>query len=323
MSNKGSRIKAQRHDPEDQYRLLFESNPHPMWVYDLDTLEFLTVNEAAIHRYGYSRDEFIGMTIKDIRPPEDIQALLENVSRVTEGLDDAGIWRHKKKDGSIIFVEIVSHTINFNGRRAEMVLANDITKRKQAEDALKLSEEKYRGANKLQREKTIAELYGFIVSALPVFASNVPSQVRHNLIRNFAERFDKNIRPRFEEEIKQLPCGLSVEKSINEGVPEKLDIFMLWLERMFENINIRTNISFEKTDQEGIRANLEFLNCSWEGEAKVNPIFCFICRTIVLRSFTWTKQKGSAQQKSSIANGSKTCRFEIQVKSPVDCAGII
>lgn len=314
-----------------------------MWVYDLDTLEFLTVNEAAIHRYGYSRDEFIGMTIKDIRPPEDIQALLENVSRVTEGLDDAGIWRHKKKDGSIIFVEIVSHTINFNGRRAEMVLANDITKRKQAEEALKLSEEKYRDlfekandaicimdsdlkfrdANKLQREKTIAELYGFIVSALPVFASNVPSQVRHNLIRNFAERFDKNIRPRFEEEIKQLPCGLSVEKSINEGVPEKLDIFMLWLGRMFENINIRTNISFEKTDQEGIRANLEFLNCSWEGEAKVNPIFCFICRTIVLRSFTWTKLKGSAQQKSSIANGSKTCRFEIQVKSSLECAGII
>lgn len=177
MSNKGSRIKAQRHDPEDQYRLLFESNPHPMWVYDLDTLEFLTVNEAAIHRYGYSRDEFIGMTIKDIRPPEDIQVLLENVSRVTEGLDDAGIWRHKKKDGSIICVEIVSHTINFNGRRAEMVLANDIMKRKQAEEALKLSEEKYRDlfekandaicimdsdlkfrdANKLQREKTIAE----------------------------------------------------------------------------------------------------------------------------------------------------------------------
>jgi hypothetical protein len=65
------------------------------------------------------------MTIKDIRPPEDIPDLLENVSRVTEGLDDAGIWRHKKKDGSIIYVEIVSHTINFNDRRAEMVRAND------------------------------------------------------------------------------------------------------------------------------------------------------------------------------------------------------
>lgn len=98
---------------------------------------------------------------------------------------------------------------------------------------------------------------------------------------------------------------------------------MLWLGRMFENMNIRTNTSYKKSDLEGIRANLEFFNCPWKGEAKLNPIFCFICRTIVLRSFTWTKQKGSAQQKSSIANGSKTCRFEIIIKSPVEGEGII
>lgn len=127
-------------ESEEQYKLLFESNPNPMWVYDLETCEFLAVNTAAIHQYGYSREEFLSMTIKDIRPPEDIPALLENISCVTSGLDEAGEWRHIKKDGTVIDVEITSHTIDFSGRRAELVLAYDITDRKRAEDALRANE---------------------------------------------------------------------------------------------------------------------------------------------------------------------------------------
>jgi len=130
-------------ESEKRYRLLFQSNPHPMWVYDLETLAFLDVNEAAIEHYGYSRDEFLAMKITDIRLPEDIPALLENISRVTSGVDRAGGWRHCKKDGSIIYVEITSHTLNFAGRPAEVVLAHDITQRKIAEDALKESEHRY------------------------------------------------------------------------------------------------------------------------------------------------------------------------------------
>ncbi|HYN44952.1 MAG TPA: PAS domain S-box protein, partial [Candidatus Limnocylindrales bacterium] len=144
MSRKKDNIGDKMHDPGDQYRLLFESNPHPMWVYDLETLAFLTVNDAAVHRYGYSRDEFLGMTIKDIRPPEDIPKLIQNISKITAGLDEAGIWKHKKKDGSIIYVEIISHTIDFMGKKAEIVLANDITQRKQAQDALEESERRFR-----------------------------------------------------------------------------------------------------------------------------------------------------------------------------------
>jgi PAS domain S-box-containing protein len=121
---------------EERYRLLFESNPHPMWVYDLETLAFLAVNDAAVRHYGYSRDEFLAMTLKDIRPPEDVPALVENVSRVTEGLDEAGVWRHRKKDGMIIDVEITSHTLAFAGRRAEIVLAHDVTERRRMEAEL-------------------------------------------------------------------------------------------------------------------------------------------------------------------------------------------
>ncbi|MGJ3254270.1 MAG: PAS domain S-box protein [Elainellaceae cyanobacterium] len=124
---------------EERYRLLFESNPHPMWVYDLETFAFLAVNRAAIAHYGYSRDEFLSMTICDIRPSEDVPALLENVACVTEGINRAGIWRHRKKNGTLIDVEITSHTIPFAKRRAEVVLANDVTKRIQAETALRQS----------------------------------------------------------------------------------------------------------------------------------------------------------------------------------------
>ncbi|TVR68787.1 MAG: PAS domain S-box protein [Marinilabiliales bacterium] len=118
---------------EEKYRMLFENNPIPMFVYDLETMAFLGVNNAAVTRYGYSKEEFMAMTLKDIHPKEDIERLEKNVSAVSEGLDEAGVWRHYKKDGSLIFAEIVSHTIEFEKRRAEIVLATDVTEQKLAE----------------------------------------------------------------------------------------------------------------------------------------------------------------------------------------------
>ena len=119
------------------YRRLFEVNPHPMWVYDLETLRFLVVNDAAIRRYGYSREEFLAITLRDIRPPEDVPALLEKVAGVGQGLDRAGLWRHRLKDGSLIDVEITSHALEFDGRRAELVLAIDVTERRRTEEAVR------------------------------------------------------------------------------------------------------------------------------------------------------------------------------------------
>lgn len=131
-------------ESEQRYRELFESHPQPMWVYDLETLCFLAVNNAAVHHYGYARDEFLSMTIKDIRPPQDVSALLENVSKVTSGFARAGTWRHRKKDGTIINVEITSHTLTFAGKSAEVVSVNDVTLRLQTEEALRQAEAKYR-----------------------------------------------------------------------------------------------------------------------------------------------------------------------------------
>jgi PAS domain S-box-containing protein len=114
-------------ESETAYRSMFEANPHPMWVYDLETLRFLAVNDAAVHRYGYAEKEFLAMSIRDIRPEEDVPRLLKNVASVDSGLDPAGLWRHRKRNGELIYVEITSHTIDWKGRRAEVVLAHDVS----------------------------------------------------------------------------------------------------------------------------------------------------------------------------------------------------
>ena len=129
-------------DSEERYRLLFDSNQQPLWVWDVETLAFHTVNNAAVRHYGYSREEFLSMTVKDIRPPEDVPALLNTLSQLPPGSANSAIGRHRKKDGTIIWVEVTSHELLWGGRRARLALANDITDRKRAEEELQISLEK-------------------------------------------------------------------------------------------------------------------------------------------------------------------------------------
>ena len=120
-------------ESEERHRKLFDNNPHPTWVFDRETLRFLAVNAAAVRKYGYSRDEFLAMTLKDIRPPEDVPALLETVKALGEGNESSGAWRHRLKDGTIIDTENTSYALNFLGRAARVVVAVDVTQRKRDE----------------------------------------------------------------------------------------------------------------------------------------------------------------------------------------------
>ncbi|HZV99352.1 MAG TPA: PAS domain S-box protein [Methylophilaceae bacterium] len=121
-------------ESEALYRQMFDANPHPMWVYDLDTLQFLAVNDAAISHYGWSREEFLSMTIADIRPHGEVLRLRQNVPvLIHSGLRFSGEWLHRKKDGTEINVEITSHPLNFSGHVARLVLSYDITERKRGE----------------------------------------------------------------------------------------------------------------------------------------------------------------------------------------------
>jgi PAS domain S-box-containing protein len=127
------RVEEALQQSEARHRKLFDNNPLPTWVYDRESLRFLAVNAAAVRKYGYSNDEFSAITIKDIRPPEDIPVLLESVANAQEGSENVSTWRHRRKDGSIIDVEITSYSLNFSGRPAEVIVAVDVTQRKRDE----------------------------------------------------------------------------------------------------------------------------------------------------------------------------------------------
>ena len=125
---------------EERYRYLFDNNPQPMWVFDEETFAFLAVNTAACRHYGYTREEFLAMTIRDIRPAEDVPVLARQIASETSEYHEAGTWRHCKKDGAVIDVEIASHPLLFEGRRAQLVLATDITERRRLESQLRQSQ---------------------------------------------------------------------------------------------------------------------------------------------------------------------------------------
>jgi PAS domain S-box-containing protein len=109
-----------------RYLSLFILNPEPMWVYDVHTLQILDVNEAAMQRYGYSRHEFLALTIRDLRPEEDVPKLLELLPG-TPNSDRTGPWRHRLNDGSMIQVLITSHSVKFGDRNARLVMAQSLS----------------------------------------------------------------------------------------------------------------------------------------------------------------------------------------------------
>ncbi len=130
-------------ESEERYRMLFESNPVPMWLSDPGTLRFLVVNEAAVRHYGFTREEFLAMTIKAIHPPADIPALLKFLEKEEANATKFGESRHRRKDGTIIQVEIISSPLRFGDREARLVLATDVTEKK-------LLEQKFLHAQRLE-----------------------------------------------------------------------------------------------------------------------------------------------------------------------------
>ena len=130
---------------EAEYRMLFSANPRPMWVFDSETLRFLRVNRAAVEHYGYSEEEFLAMTILDIRPDDEAKRLQSYMAGNRSVLQRAGAWLHRRKDGSLLEVTIDSHGIELDGRKARLVLAHDVT------ETNRISRENVRYNKELQR----------------------------------------------------------------------------------------------------------------------------------------------------------------------------
>jgi PAS domain S-box-containing protein len=160
---------AELQESEKKYRHLFENNPMPMWIIDVNTFQFLNVNDAAIDHYGYSMEDFLSMTAVDIRPETEREKFIQLERSPNWNVRDRGSWKHLKKDGSIIDVEIITHEISYEGKKARFILANDIT-------------EKVRAEEKLAHEK---QLLRTLIDNLPDYIYFKDTEFRH-LVNNKA-----------------------------------------------------------------------------------------------------------------------------------------
>ncbi|TVR17531.1 MAG: PAS domain S-box protein [Balneolaceae bacterium] len=141
-----NRINSSLRNSEKAYRDFFNLSPLPIYVYDIETLKFVDVNKAAIEHYGYSREEFLSLTLRDIRPKEDLtdyeQIMLDFNNSNSNYFE--GVFRHQKKNGTIIDVRLKTNVFDQNGKRARLALVNDITKQLQAERELVWSEQRFK-----------------------------------------------------------------------------------------------------------------------------------------------------------------------------------
>lgn len=149
-----------------KYSDLFNLSPVPQWVYDADTLQFLDVNEAAIGHYGYSREEFLSMTIKDIRPESDLELLQQTLrTQITPGILNKSMVRHQKKNGDIISVLVEGNSIFFEGRTARLVMVVDRTTEIEAAEAAKIQTARLQEISWIQSHKVrspLASILGLI-----------------------------------------------------------------------------------------------------------------------------------------------------------------
>jgi PAS domain S-box-containing protein len=136
---------------EEKYKLLFYQAPLPKWIYDLETLQILDVNESAIEQYGYSREEFLGLTATDLRPAADVAPMINIIQekKAGKGILRFGLWNHITKLGTLIKVEITGHTIQYDNRDCIIVEANDVTEKARAENALKISNARWETISKV------------------------------------------------------------------------------------------------------------------------------------------------------------------------------
>ena len=152
LERRGSELRSS----ESRYRALFDTLPLPMWVYDVDTLRFLAVNEAAVAHYGYTREEFLAMTVADIRPTEEASAVAERAAATDAQRLDGETWRHVTKRGEVIDVEINSDDLSYGPSRARLVVASDVTARRRTERALRESQEQLRQSQKMEAVGSLA-----------------------------------------------------------------------------------------------------------------------------------------------------------------------
>lgn len=238
----------------------------------------------------WKQDEALGKPLENIFKTINEETGDPVESPVTEVLQKGSITGMKEhtllitKNGTQVPINDTSAPIkdDKNHINGIVLIFQDITQRKNAE----------KEKEQLLKEKARGELFSFLLSAMPVFASNIPPQIRNNIAKSFGDRFEINMKPMFKE-------GTS---NLNENI---LNYYSEWIKGFLSNLGIEA-----ENELENHKNYLKFSNCPWEKEAEYSPMFCMICRVIILRSFTWTSIKGNVEQISCMAEGSNKCTFE-------------
>ncbi len=199
LNNITERVEAEQRlrESEKKYRHIFKDNPEPMWIYNPDTLEFVEVNQAAIKHYGYSEKEFLNMTLADIRPPENIEKLKNAIDKHRSEKSYFGEWRHLKKNGSLIHVEVTAANVQYKDKTYRLALMHDITEQKHMQQ--KIIESVIEGENR-ERKRIAHELHDGLGQYLVAANMNL-------------ESIKKDIRQLPEKREQQFQTGLSLLKN--------------------------------------------------------------------------------------------------------------
>ncbi len=248
-------------ESERRYRELFLNNPVPTYIFDVNTYEFIDVNDATVEFYGYSRDEFASMTLKDIRPPEEIPDLIETVKNLGTGKFHSAKMIHRKKNGDVFPVEIVSHGLpEKNGRITRLVMATDISERVIAADHMKIAREKAEASDKLKT----------------TFLNNISHEVRTPLngILGFAEIISQ---PDLSEEEKKESVAMLFESSdrLLNTITNYMDISLITSGNLTPNIhNFHPSETlkdlFREYEKLCCQKNLELILEVGEGKEKIS-----------------------------------------------------
>lgn len=203
---------------EDVFKNLFDKNPLPLWVFDSQTLKFLLVNQAAIKKYGYTEKEFLSMTITDIRPGEDKEKFLKYYKTTIDEnrlSSPQGVWKHKKKSGEIIFMDVTSSAIVFDGKNAIAATLSDVTDNERAKHELTESEERFRLLSESSLEGIVLSENHIIIDANEQFVKMFGYKKRDELL---GKKLDDLVHPQDKEK---------VEKKIQETNPEPYEVTCL------------------------------------------------------------------------------------------------
>ncbi len=223
---------------EQKYKLLFYNNPLPMWMATIPNLDIIDVNEAAIKQYGYTRTEFLKLNERDMRPAEDVADFDNYVKKMKPGISTRRVWRHKKKDETIIHVDVYGHEIFYEGQQAWLALLQDITEKYLAEELLQKS------------YKDIRQLASSLQS--------IREDERTNIAREIHDELGQQLTG-LKMDIHWLARKINgTDKEINDKMKESIEL----INRTIVSVRkISTNLRPSILDDLGLLAALE-----WQGE---------------------------------------------------------